>query len=51
VIRLTVRALRAPSLALGESAVDLDRLCAVLDSPRAIVVGITSVGVSARKQK
>jgi SAM-dependent methyltransferase len=49
VIRLTVRALRAPSAALGESAVDLDRLGAVLASPRVIVVGITSVGVTARK--
>lgn len=49
VIRLTVRALRAPSTAIGESAVDLDRLDAVLANPRAIAVGIASVGVKARK--
>ena len=49
VISLTVRALRAPSLALKESAADLDRLDAALANPRAIVVGITSIGVQARK--
>jgi hypothetical protein len=51
VIRLTVRALRAPSISLGESASDLDRLDAVLASPQAIVVGITSIGVQARKPR
>ncbi len=49
VIRLTVRALRAPSIALGEPACDLDRLDAALASPRAVVVGLTSIGVQARK--
>jgi SAM-dependent methyltransferase len=49
VIRRTVRALRAPSISMGESASDLDRLDAVLASPQAIVVGITSIGVQARK--
>ena len=49
VIRLTVRALRAPSTVLGESARDLDRLDAVLASSSVIVVGITSAGVKARK--
>ena len=49
VIRLTVRALRGPSITLGESASDLDRLDAALASPRATCVGITSIGVQARK--
>ena len=48
-IRLTVHALRSPNTTLGESQADLDRLDAVLASPRVLVVGITSVGVMARK--
>jgi len=51
VIRLTVRALRAPSISLGESPVDLDRLDAVLANPQIIAVGITSVGVGGWKQE
>ena len=51
VIRLTVRALRAPSISLGESAADLDRLDAILANPQIIAVGITSVGVEGWKRE
>lgn len=48
-IRLTVRALRNASVALGASEQDLDRLDSVLASPSIVLLGVASVSVRGRK--
>ncbi len=48
-IRLTVRALRKASVAVGASEQDLDRLDSVLASPSIVLLGVASVSVRGRR--
>ena len=47
--RLTFEALRPVNLSVGATDVDLDRLQAVLDSPTAVITGVTIITTTGRK--